>query len=78
MPTVNTLAENVKPVALMLVEQGADITDAAQFAALFAIFMQQNTDAMAEAIASGENAEAVIAEALDCFRRDASAAWRTR
>lgn len=78
MPTANTIAENVKPVALMLVEQGADITDAAQFAALFGIFMQQNTDAIAEAMAGGENPEAVIAEALDSFRRDASAAWRTR
>lgn len=65
------LAATAKPIAIKLIESGADIRNAARFAAMFAMFLDQNTDAIADAIANGESPDAVIAEALACFKRDA-------
>ena len=59
----------------LLIERGADINDAARFGAMFALFLDQNASKIAAAIAAGEDRDAVVAEALASFRRDASAAW---
>lgn len=65
------LTINAKPIAIKLIESGANINNAARFAAMFSMFLDQNTDAIAEAIANGESPDAVVAEALASFRRDA-------